>query len=71
MTLSFSLDRTLYSYHFVFSCRHRCNILYGFYVEYSLLLSLGQINISCFLHCLSRRFLNELILGAVTATSGK
>ena len=42
-------DRTLYSYYFVLSCRHICNILYGFCVEYSVLLSLGLINISCFL----------------------
>ena len=42
-------DRTLYSYYFVLSCRHICNILYGFCVEYSVLLSLGRINISCFL----------------------
>ena len=30
------------------SCRHICNILYIFCVEYSVLLSLGRINISCF-----------------------
>ena len=35
-------DRTLYSYYFVL-----CNILYGFCVEYFVLLSLGRINISC------------------------
>ena len=40
-------DRTLYSYYFVLSCRHICNILYGFCVEYSVLLSLGRINVSC------------------------
>ena len=49
MTLSFFSDHTLYSYYFVLSCRHICNILYGFCVEYSVLLSLGRINISCFL----------------------
>ena len=42
-------DRTLYSYYFVLSCRHMCTILYGFCVEYSVLLSLGRINMSCFL----------------------
>ena len=31
------------------SGRLRCNILYGFCVEYSVLLSLGRTNISCFL----------------------
>ena len=37
MTSSFFKDHTLYSYYFVLSCRHICNILYGFCVEYSVL----------------------------------
>ena len=41
MTLSFIFRP------YSFSCQHRCDILYGFCVEYSVLLSLGLINISC------------------------
>ena len=71
MTLSFISDRTLYSYYFVLSCRHICNILYGFCVGYSVLLSLGRINISCFLFpvsafSLGRRHLTGLVVRAAS-----